>query len=177
MLYKWNMKDRRTDKMTSIVIDKKYSIHSTKMEVAPIGYVYIFDIDGTIADITHRVHYLESKPKNWDMFFGTVIDDKPKNWVIDIMRLLPPERVLLFSGRTDSSAEDTIAWLEKYDVPYAEMRMRWHHNFESDEILKLRMVKEYKDRVRFIVDDRQRVVDMWRLNGFNVLQADKWKDK
>ena len=163
--------------MTKLNVDKKYSVHSTKMEVAPTGYVYIFDIDGTIADITHRIHYIDNRPADWDSFFGTVSKDKPKHWVIDIMRLLPPERVLLFSGRNDVSAEDTIAWLEKYDVPYSELRMRWHHNFEGDEILKARMAQDYWDRIRFIVDDRQRVVDMWRFNGFNVLQADKWEEK
>ena len=46
--------------MTSIVIDKKYSIHSTKMEVAPIGYVYIFDIDGVFLRNTGRYG-----SKNW----------------------------------------------------------------------------------------------------------------
>jgi len=33
------------------------------------------------------------------------------------------------------------------------------------------------DRIEWIVDDRQRVVDMWRNNGFNVLQCRQWKEK
>lgn len=28
----------------------------------------IFDIDGTLADIAHRRHHVETKPKNWSAF-------------------------------------------------------------------------------------------------------------
>jgi hypothetical protein len=30
----------------------------------------IIDIDGTLADTTHRLHHIKSKPPNWDAFFA-----------------------------------------------------------------------------------------------------------
>lgn len=30
----------------------------------------IFDIDGTLADCSHRLHWIQSKPKNWNAFFA-----------------------------------------------------------------------------------------------------------
>lgn len=30
----------------------------------------IFDIDGTLADLSHRLHHVSGKPKNWDAFFA-----------------------------------------------------------------------------------------------------------
>lgn len=42
----------------------------------PFGYlkvdmksVYVFDIDGTLADLTHRLHHIQKQPKDWDAFF------------------------------------------------------------------------------------------------------------
>ena len=56
--------------------------------------------------------------------------------------------------------------------------MRYRTNYEKDEILKKRMIENgIADRIEWIVDDRQRVVDMWRNNGFNVLQCRQWKEK
>ena len=30
----------------------------------------ICDIDGTLADVQHRLHHLEGDPKDWDGFFA-----------------------------------------------------------------------------------------------------------
>ncbi len=30
----------------------------------------VFDIDGVLADVSHRLHYLQSYPQRWDRFFG-----------------------------------------------------------------------------------------------------------
>ena len=34
--------------------------------------ISIFDIDGVLADATHREHHVTKKPKDWDAFFGEV---------------------------------------------------------------------------------------------------------
>jgi len=31
--------------------------------------VYVFDLDGTLANIDHRLHFIKTKPKNWPAFF------------------------------------------------------------------------------------------------------------
>lgn len=50
----------------------------------------VVDIDGTIADISHRVHYLESKPKDWDNFYSVkeMSGDKPIHNIIDMVKSL-----------------------------------------------------------------------------------------
>jgi len=32
--------------------------------------IYIFDIDGTLADVSHRLHYITGETKDWDAFFA-----------------------------------------------------------------------------------------------------------
>lgn len=86
--------------------------------------------------------------------------------------------ILILSGRSDEVEGYTKDWLAKHFVPYTYLVMRQSGNYEADHKLKFKMLTEFlrdKDfEVQFIVDDRQRVVDMWRDNGFNVLQCEAW---
>lgn len=36
-----------------------------------IKYV-IVDIDGTVADLSHRIHFIEGEKKDWDSFYNNV---------------------------------------------------------------------------------------------------------
>lgn len=36
----------------------------------------VFDIDGTLANIEHRLDYVRSKPKNWKAFDAGIPNDK-----------------------------------------------------------------------------------------------------
>ena len=143
--------------------------------------VYAFDFDGTIADINHRVGYIK-KPyitgkRDYQRFFEECKNDKPVEWIIDIMRMLPRENIYILSGRNGNVIHESVKWLEENNVPYNKIYMRYRTNYESDEILKLRMIDNgLKERIQWIVDDRQRVVDMWRENGLKVLQCSKWNE-
>jgi|TARA_R100001530_G_scaffold19371_3_gene16356 phosphoglycolate phosphatase-like HAD superfamily hydrolase len=143
--------------------------------------VYAFDFDGTIADINHRVGYIK-KPyitgkRDYQRFFEECKNDKPIEWIIDIMRMLPRENIYILSGRNGNVIHESVKWLEENNVPYNKIYMRYRTNYESDEILKLRMIDNgLKERIQWIVDDRQRVVDMWRENGLKVLQCSKWNE-
>jgi hypothetical protein len=139
--------------------------------------IWVFDFDGTIADIRHRLHFIQNRKRDYASFYANVSDDKPIQWVIDIMRNLPKDSVYIVSGRSDVSRDDSEKWLKMHDVPYSRMYMRWHHNFSVDWKLKLSMVDDFKDRIQFVVEDRQSVVDMWRDNNVNVLQPASWSDK
>lgn len=147
----------------------------------------IFDIDGTLADVTHRRHHVASKPKNWPAFFAAMSDDPPIRDVVDLCQFLslgeehyyggPPSlRIVFCSGRGEEYRAASEAWLKKYVRPFGtiDLRMRPAGDSRSDVIIK----KEMLDRLRaeghdiwFVVDDRQRVVDMWRENGVTVLQC------
>ncbi len=47
-------------------------------------HVYVFDIDGTLADITHRLHFIQGEKKDWDAFFAACIDDAPIGHMLDL---------------------------------------------------------------------------------------------
>lgn len=158
--------------------------------------LYAFDLDGTLADLTHRLHYVKkpSKPghgllnaptekfkPNWTAFFEEVDKDKPIWWVMALLSIVRQHgEVLILSGRSDEAEVKTKAWLHKWNVMYDYLVMRKKGDHTPDYILKEKMLDDFlrdKDfEVQFIVDDRQVVVDMWRRNGYNVLQCNKWDE-
>jgi len=39
--------------------------------------IYLFDIDGTIANLSHRLHFIQQEPADWNAFFMSAGDDEP----------------------------------------------------------------------------------------------------
>ena len=139
----------------------------------------IFDLDGTLALIDKR-REIAKKPNgkiNFDIFYDPqyIELDEPNSFVIDLAKMYKRDgyEIVIVSGRSDRTKEATERWLEKYGILYDRMIMRKRKNFTPDDKLKERWLEKYLDRdnIRAVVDDRQRVVDMWRRNGLNVFQV------
>jgi len=75
----------------------------------------------------------------------------------------------------DSSQPQTERWLAKHNVPYDMLIMRKHTDTRKDSIIKKEIFDEHikgKYFVRFVLDDRNQVVDMWRQDlGLPCLQV------
>lgn len=75
------------------------------------------------------------------------------------------EKIILLSGRTDKYIEETKRWLSKYQIPYDMLLMRKHGDSRKDAIIKKEIIDHHlwgKYYIRFVLDDRNQVVDMWR---------------
>ena len=158
----------------------------------------ICDIDGTIANIEHRLHYIKGPHKDWASFTKACVDDKPYKDVIEILWNMydagrrrgkegSDRTVYFFSGRSEVVRKETEEWLQRYILttsmrnegrPY--LYMRKEGDYRPDTTIKYEMMYELKitpDDVLCILDDRQSVVDMWRKEGFRCLQVDAWKEE
>lgn len=143
--------------------------------------LYIFDLDGTLALIEHRKHYIEDKPANWKGFYRACVDDKPNTPVIRTMHalMLTGAEVLIFSGRSDEVRRETEAWLEKHTnfpvhLPGALM-MRSEGDYTPDDELKRHWLRDMlvsdRERIVAVFDDRDKVVEMWRAEGVPCFQV------
>ncbi len=157
----------------------------------------IFDLDGTLADIDVR-RDKSTKPNgklDWDVFFDAdnIKLDKPNHPVIKTAQMFHDNgfRVVIFSGRNDRSFNATVSWLKSHEVPHDLLVMRpdkfkdksWpiadgnpatpDMRFMPDDILKKHMLDAFVDidDVFLVVDDRNKVVDMWRSLGLSVFQV------
>ena len=65
--------------------------------------LYIFDLDGTLALIDHRRHFVEGPDKDWRSFFAACVDDAPNMPVIRTLQALRKSgaEVWIWSGRSD----------------------------------------------------------------------------
>ena len=143
----------------------------------------IFDLDGTLAliDDRRKISTKDNGKIDWDIFFDPKnIDlDKPNLPVIKLAQMFSNNgfRIVILSGRSKDTKDATKDWLNKFDVPFDVLKMRPTSNefkFMPDDKLKqmwLDSLFPNKDDIFAVVDDRQKVVDMWRNNGLTCFQV------
>lgn len=141
----------------------------------------ICDIDGTVANLHHRLHYIKNKPKNWDAFFASVGDDEPINETIRIINALKDAGfdIVMVSGRSDITRAETEAWLDKHGIKYDALYMRRSRDRRPDYIVKREIL--YKKIIPnhghpyMVFDDRKQVIDMWLEEGYYVIDVSQGK--
>lgn len=147
-------------------------------------YNVIFDIDGTIADSSHRLRFLEEVPKDWDAFFN------PKNLEMDRtltfgIRALnlhreANDRIMFSTGRPERTRMATYMWLrsalglsirDHYD-PIIAMRAdgdrRPSYEVKRDNLHKM-LALGIKPEVAY--EDRADDAAMYREEGLFVFQV------
>lgn len=140
--------------------------------------VIIFDLDGTLADISHRRKFLDQAKPNWRKFNDNMGGDVPNISIVTLYKTLWESgdyEVIIVTGRNEQYRRITEQWLTWNDIPFVRMLMRADNDNRADHIIKQEILNgllaEGKD-IAFTVDDRQQVVDMWRSNGITCLQCD-----
>jgi predicted kinase len=136
----------------------------------------IFDIDGTLADCTHRLHHVTGRKKNYDAFFAGIPQDPPIPEIIQLANDMEfcGYAVVCCSGRGEEYRDTTEAWLQLNGVPYEKLYMRPAGDYRPDHVIKQELLDKIKAegfQPWLVIDDRQSVVDMWRANGLVCLQC------
>lgn len=137
--------------------------------------VYIFDIDGTLADCSHRLHHIQKQPKDWDAFFADCSLDLPHDHVVGLAKDLHSRSVVVFvSGRSDQCRAQTEEWLLNHGLPSGPLYMRKAGDHRDDNIIKTEILAELRadgfDPI-MAFDDRNRVVKAWRSAGIPCAQV------
>lgn len=139
-------------------------------------YVVVFDIDGTVANLSHRLHYVRTKPKNWEAFnslmhLDTVYSDMRTMYYI----MIDMYHVVFASGRGEEQRSVTETWLEDNGFDsYLKLYMRPARDYRPDHIIKEELLANMRAdgfEPWIVFDDRNQVVDMWRRNGIRCLQV------
>ena len=132
--------------------------------------IVIFDLDGTLAIIDER-RQKAMKPNgklNWDKFSSDELikKDLPNIPVIKTAKLFHQSgfKIYVLSGRSDKTKKVTTQWLNKYNVPFDLLKMRDKNDTRPDEVIKKEFVVELSilENIFLILDDREKVVKMWR---------------
>lgn len=123
------------------------------------------DLDGTLCLHNGRSPYDESR----------VGDDLPNRAVLEVIFEMSEQYEVIFcSGRSENCREATEKWLHRHVGWSAPLFMRGADDKRKDAIVKCELFdKHIRDNydVRFVLDDRRRVVDAWRGIGLTVFQV------
>jgi hypothetical protein len=85
----------------------------------------IFDIDGTIADCSHRIDHANAK--DWDKFHSLADEDMVIVNIADLMiNLSAIAPIILLTGRPERYRYKTMEWLKRASLDgfYEELIMR-----------------------------------------------------
>src|SRR5262245_11549079 len=138
----------------------------------------LVDIDGTLADSTHRLPLIQGEHQEWDKCFDACDKDAPIGVMCAFVQSLQEQhRVIFVTGRPERIRAKTIDWLGKHGCliempPHLLMRKDGDHRPDfvvKEEMLKLMRIHKY--RPRLVIEDRRQVVEMWRRRGLIVLQC------
>jgi phosphoglycolate phosphatase-like HAD superfamily hydrolase len=140
----------------------------------------IFDIDGTVANLTHRLHFITQKPKNWPRFKANIVFDTPIGPIVHVCQALNycggmsgPD-IIFCSGRSYDQFDVTCDWIEQHiGIKKPILFMRAERDYRDDVIVKRELLTQIRKTYNpiLVFDDRQRVVDMWRSEGLICCQV------
>ncbi|MEU9235742.1 AAA family ATPase [Streptomyces subrutilus] len=125
------------------------------------------DIDGTLALTGDRGPY---------DFTRCELDllNEPVRHALDAFRRADGDVIVLLSGRSEEHRPQTESWLRRHGVPYDELWMRAAGDTRRDDVVKAELFDAHvRDRyaVRVSLDDRDRVVAIWRRMGLPTWQV------
>jgi hypothetical protein len=140
--------------------------------------VAVFDIDGVVADVRHRVHHVAGRWKDWDAFFETADEDP----LLDVGAALVHDLALQhdivwLTGRPEWLRRTTARWLEDAGLPCESLNMRPSHDYRPARFYKLDRLKAIHAHaaggIAAFIDDDPDVIETALAAGF-AAQLAEW---
>lgn len=132
----------------------------------------IFDRDGTLARIERE--FVTGERPDWGAFHAAIPFDSPVPEIVALTHAVYVDTVIICTGRQDNFRLQMSDWIHKHRIRCDLLLMRASGDFRSDDVVKAEIYGEViapNFDVRFVVDDRPSVCDMWRSKGLPLLQV------
>lgn len=126
-------------------------------------------MDGVLSDAATRQHYLNKPRPDWRSFFAACGDDPLIGEVARLTELLDPAlQIVLLTARPMSVQEQTLAWLDRYELRWDMLIMRETNSYVASSTYKRETVHELRENgydLRLAFEDDRRNVDMFHSEG------------
>lgn len=144
----------------------------------------IFDIDGVVADPTHRLPHIKQKPKNWQKFNELLPNDPvipSGKAVYKALASNPANTIVFVTGRSEDERKDTETWLFLHEfTKHDGLFMRRAKDYRPAPDVKreiLRKLEElYGQKPDMVFEDSPRVNAMWRSEGIWVFGCNQTQE-
>ncbi len=133
--------------------------------------VAVFDIDGVLADVSHRLHYLQSRPQRWERFFHAADRDPLLAEGADRLRAALVEHdVVYLTGRPERNRALTQRWLHRHGLPTGPLLMREDDDYRPARWMKRDALRELAAgrTIASVLDDDPAVVAHLTADGWPV---------
>ncbi|MCU1504158.1 MAG: hypothetical protein JWM12_3512 [Ilumatobacteraceae bacterium] len=141
-------------------------------EIRPLAIV---DIDGVVADVRHRLHFLERGRKDWPAFFAAAVDDPAHPEGLAVVETLRAGHEIVFlTGRPEHLRAATVGWLEAHGLDGPRLVMRHAGDRRPAAQIKLEEIDSLArgGSIGIVVDDDDRVLAAVRAAGYPVFAAE-----
>ena len=146
----------------------------------------VFDIDGVLADCSHRLKYIQGENKDYDKFYSDeeIMKDKiieAGRKIVDMLYNLytmedfyrPTEfygKIILLTGRSEICEETTRIWVSKNifeDLSLYSIIMRPKNDWRPAHQVKEDLVEKHIgfENILFAFDDDDQVNEMYKKHG------------
>lgn len=131
----------------------------------------VFDIDGVLADVTHRLHHLCRPRKDWSAFFAAAPDDPLLAEGRRRVHQAAHEHAIVYvTGRPAHLRPTTQDWLDRHALPSGALLMRPSTDRRPAPRVKVELLAQVAKagRIALVVDDDEQVCDTLRACGYPV---------
>ena len=132
----------------------------------------ICDIDGTVCDISHRIHHLRKDPQDWVSFKQGYEHDAPINAIIEMVLTLWTDgyEIIFLTGRSEHERLNTKLWFMEHFMNPVNLYMRPEGDHRPDIEYKKAALQQIREdfplhNIAFAIEDRSSVAKLWRDEG------------
>ena len=131
----------------------------------------IFDMDGTLVDVTKIRHFVEGKKKNFDIFHNESINCPPIEKVLILnknLKKIADIYIVIFTGREEKYRDLSEKWLTINNVYYDRLLMRQNNDFRSNVVIKKELYETFSSKFSpyLAIDDTPDLRKLWIEVGF-----------
>ena len=131
----------------------------------------VFDIDGVLADVRHRLHHLQARPQRWEAFF-LAADRDPllEEGALRLRAAQAAHDVIYLTGRPERNRRLTTAWLARHGLPTGPLHMRPDLDHRPARWMKRSTLRQLARTrtIASVLDDDPAVVAILRADGWPV---------
>jgi hypothetical protein len=147
-----------------------------KVDVRPTAY--IFDVDGTLANVDPYLHLVRGSNRDYNAFHEASIDALPNLDVVEMLNNAVADRhsILVVTSRKEKYRGLTSMWLAKNNIRSHGLFMRSDDDNRPDYEAK----KDMLDKISILwnvvhaVDDNPNVIKLWQDHDIPTTKIGTW---
>jgi FMN phosphatase YigB (HAD superfamily) len=139
---------------------------------------YIFDVDGTLANVDEFLHFMRDGKKDYDSFHSASINAKPNLEVFSMLdnAISKGHAILIVTSRKEKWRGLTSMWLAKNNARSHALFMRDNDDNRPDYEVKKDILSKIEDFwvVVHAVDDNPNVIRLWEESKIPTTKIGTW---